>query len=120
MAEAPMRERLAGYLRELADRRDEQAARQPEDSAAAHAADQLRFVADYVEALPHDDPYLRALAAVHNEREDAGIYVPSESARTLLAGFPLPHEPDKPERFLADLLAAEVGDGIDSAREEGR
>ena len=119
MAEAPMRERLAGYLRNQAVRRDEQAARQPDD-VAARAADQLRFVADYIEALPSDDPYLRALAAVHDERGDADAYVPSESARTLLAGFPLLHELDKPERFLTDLIAAEVGDEIDSAREEAR
>lgn len=120
MTAIPIREQLAAYLREQAAKRSNPAAQHRDDASSTKAAEQLRFVAEYVQGLPDDDPQLRALAAVHSQRGGDDAYVPGENARTLLAGFPLPHETSKPERFLADLLAAEVGDEIDSVREENR
>ncbi len=115
-----IRERLAAYLREQAACRDETAPEHPDAKSADRAAEQFRCFADYVEGLPGDDPYLRALAAVHEDHGAVGVYVPGENARTLLAGLPLTHEMTRPERFLAELIAAEVGDEIDSLRQEAR
>ena len=111
---AAVKEQLVIHLRTQADWRAEKTAADPDD---APSIERLHALADYVDALPSDNPNLRALQAIH-ESYGLGVFSPGEEGRRLIAEYGFQGE-DDPEAFLERLVAAESVDAVDRDHEEG-
>jgi hypothetical protein len=111
---AAVKEQLVIHLRTQADWRAEKTAEDPDD---APSIERLRALADYVEALPNDDPHLRALQAIH-ESYRLDVFSPGEQGRSVIARYGFQAE-ETPESFLEQLVTAESADAVDRGHEEG-
>jgi hypothetical protein len=111
---AAVKEQLVIHLRTQADWRAEKTADDPDD---APSIERLRALADYVEALPNDDPRLRALQAIH-EGYGLDVFSPGGEGRRLIDQYGFQAE-EAPEVFLEELVTAESADAVDRGHEEG-
>jgi hypothetical protein len=111
---AAVKEQLVIHLHTQAEWRAEKSAEDPDD---APSIERLRALADYVEALPSDDPHIRALQAIH-ESYGLDVFSPGSEGRQLIARYGFQAD-ETPEAFLDELVTAESADAVDRGHEEG-
>jgi len=111
------RQAIAGYLRRIADwrrQRFEDFDRDPRHLRAAAGLDEL---ADYVLALPADDPRLLALGELAMEGE---LFVPGQQASYEIGRFRFHHAQTTLDGFLGHLVELALADANEHGNFAGR
>ena len=114
----PTQQAMADYLRTVAEWRRRKAEEYDRDARNLRAAAALEELADYVLALPEDDPRLRELVRLGALGDDA--FVPGQQTSYEIGRFRFHHAEGELDPFLDRIVELAIADRGEMGRFGGR